>query len=419
VEPLRDLFGGIFFVAIGMLLEPRAALAAWPVVLALSVAVLVGKSVGVTVGAFLSGRTVKTSVQAGMSLTQIGEFSFVMAAAVSAAALAGGVRLFNVAVAVAVLTASVSPLLIRASERIALFVDARLPRPLQTFVTLYGSWLELARQRRTATGERTFEARALLALLLDATLLAAIVIGATVNVEPLAAWLDRMTGLGGTYARLLVVAGAFAVSLPFAAAMVRVARRLGQRLAERAMPVPLGKAVDQARSPRRVLAASVQLAVVGVVGLILLAVTLPLVRGIGGPVILLLLVLAFLGVAFWRSAADLEGHVRAGAEVAVHVLAKDAARPEAREEDLHTVERMLPGIGALAPITITPASRGAGRTLAELNLRGLTGATVVAIYRDGSRKVYPDGHERLEEGDVVAVAGSQHAVDAASRLLER
>ncbi|HEX5633161.1 MAG TPA: TrkA C-terminal domain-containing protein, partial [Gemmatimonadales bacterium] len=61
----------------------------------------------------------------------------------------------------------------------------------------------------------------------------------------------------------------------------------------------------------------------------------------------------------------------------------------------------------------------AGRTLAEVNLRGLTGATVVAIYRDGKKHAYPDGHERLEAGDVVAVAGSQHAVDAASRLLER
>ncbi|HEX5634953.1 MAG TPA: cation:proton antiporter, partial [Gemmatimonadales bacterium] len=210
VEPLRDIFGGIFFVAIGMLLEPRAALAAWPVVLALTAAVVIGKSVGVTTGAFLSGQTVRTSVQAGMSLTQIGEFSFVLAAAVPAAMLADGTRLFNVAVAVAVLTASVSPVLIRLSERVALLVDARLPRPLQTFVTLYGSWLDLVRQRREATGERAFERRALGALLLDMVLLAAIIIGATVNLEPLAAWIARLVGLEPRAARVLVLAGAFA-----------------------------------------------------------------------------------------------------------------------------------------------------------------------------------------------------------------
>jgi CPA2 family monovalent cation:H+ antiporter-2 len=417
VEPLRDIFGGIFFVAIGMLLEPRAALAAWPVVLALTAAVVVGKSIGVTTGAFLSGQSVRTSVQAGMSLTQIGEFSFVLAAAVPAAALASGARLFNVAVAVAVLTATLSPMLIRASERVALFVDARLPRPLQTFVTLYASWIDLLRRRRAATGEHTFERRAVVALLLDAVLLAAIVVGATANVAPLAAWVGRLTGARSDVARLLVLAAGFAVALPFAVGMVRVARRLGLRVAERAMPTPAGRAVDQARSPRRVLAASIELGVVGVLGLLLLAVTQPLLRGVGGPV-LFLLVLAFLGLAFWRSAADLEGHVRAGAEVALHVLAKDAGLPEKRDADLHTVEMMLPGIGALASVTIAPGNRAAGRTLAELNLRGLTGATVVAIHRAGKQRAYPDGHETLEAGDVVAVAGSDLAVEAAQRMLE-
>jgi CPA2 family monovalent cation:H+ antiporter-2 len=417
VEPLRDIFSGIFFVAIGMLLDPRAALDAWPAVLALVAAVVLGKSVGVTTGAFLSGQTVRTSVQAGMSLTQIGEFSFVLAATVPAATLAGGARLFNVVVAAAVLTATLSPLLIRVSERVALIADARLPRPLQTFVTLYGSWLDLVRRRRAATGEHTFERRALAALLLDALLLVAIVIGAAVNVEPLAVWVGVLSGVDPPTARLLVIAGAFAVALPFAIGMVRVARRLGRRIAERAMPTPPGRAVDQARSPRRVLAASVELSVMGVLGLLLLAVTQPLLQGLGGPVLFLLL-LAFLGVAFWRSAADLEGHVRAGAEVALHVLKKDADKPAARLADLHTVEQLLPGIGALAPVTIEPGSRAAGRTLAELNLRGLTGATIVAVHRAGKQRAYPDGHERLEPGDVVAVSGSEQAVAAAVAMLE-
>jgi CPA2 family monovalent cation:H+ antiporter-2 len=417
VEPLRDMFSGIFFVAIGMLLEPRAALEAWPAVLAITLAVVVGKSVGVTTGAFLSGQTVRTSVQAGMSLTQIGEFSFVLAAAAPAATLLGGARLFNVAVAVAVLTSTLSPLLIRASQRIALFVDARLPRPLQTFVTLYGSWLDLVRQRRAATGEHTFERRAVAALLLDAALLAAIVIGTTVNLDDIAGAVARWTGAAPAAARLLTLAGGFALGLPFAIGMVRVARRLGQHVAERAMPRPEGRKVDQARSPRRVLAASVELGIVAVMGLVLLVVTQPLVQGVGGPV-LLLLVLAFLSLAFWRSATDLQGHVRAGAEVALHVLAKDAHLPEKREADLHTVEMMLPGIGALASVTIAPGNAVAGRSLAELNLRGLTGATVVAVHRDGKQRAYPDGHERLEPGDVVAVAGSDQAVEAAQRLLE-
>ncbi|MCU0622079.1 MAG: TrkA C-terminal domain-containing protein [Gemmatimonadales bacterium] len=78
---------------------------------------------------------------------------------------------------------------------------------------------------------------------------------------------------------------------------------------------------------------------------------------------------------------------------------------------------MLPGIGALASVTIAPGSRAAGRELADVNLRGLTGATVVAIVRDGRRTANPDGHERIEAGDVVALAGSEAAVASARELL--
>ncbi|MFL5519444.1 MAG: cation:proton antiporter regulatory subunit, partial [Gemmatimonadales bacterium] len=168
--------------------------------------------------------------------------------------------------------------------------------------------------------------------------------------------------------------------------------------------------------PRRALAGAIQLGIVAVVGLVLLAISQPLLPGLGLP-LLFLLGLMFLTVAFWRSATDLQGHVRAGAEVALHVLARPSTRARSTEEALAQVERLLPGIGSLAPATIAEGSAAAGHTLAELNLRGLTGATVVAVSRQGEPTVYPDGHERLEAGDVLALAGSHDAVAAAVALL--
>jgi len=208
------------------------------------------------------------------------------------------------------------------------------------------------------------------------------------------------------------------VALPFGIGIVRVARRLGRRGAERALPTPTGRAVDQGRSPRRALAGAIQLGIVAVVGLVLLAVSQPLLAGIGLPIVFLL-GLAFLMLAFWRAATDLQGHVTAGAEVALHVLEHPTTRAHSAEEALMQVERLLPGIGSLAPATIGAESIAAGRTLADLNLRGLTGATVVAVSRAGQPKVYPDGHQRLEAGDVLALSGSQDAVAAAVELLAR
>lgn len=84
------------------------------------------------------------------------------------------------------------------------------------------------------------------------------------------------------------------------------------------------------------------------------------------------------------------------------------------------VSAALPGLGEPTPVVVTPTSSAAGRTLAEVNLRGLTGATVLCIFRASGaepRTVVPSGHERLRAGDVVALAGSHDAIAAAREIL--
>ncbi len=255
VEPLRDMFTGIFFVSIGMLFDPPAALRDWPLVLALTATVIVGKSLGGTIGAFLSGQPVRTSVQAGMSLTQIGEFSFVIAT-LGAGLSSGSARLFSVAVAVAMITAFTTPLLMARSQALALEVDARLPRPLQTFVSLYGSWLELLRQPRMISGWRLVR-RGLLLLVAAAAMLAVIVIAASRNLAALGTLIASRAGLGEQAGSLLAIAAAAIVALPFAIAMMRGGRDLAERLAAEALPLPV-RGVDQGRAPRRALALALQ-----------------------------------------------------------------------------------------------------------------------------------------------------------------
>src|SRR5688500_3184604 len=75
VGPVRDMFAAIFFVAVGMLIDPGMIVEHWPAVVALTLAVIVGKVLAVSVSAFLTGAPVSIAVQTGMSLAQIGEFS--------------------------------------------------------------------------------------------------------------------------------------------------------------------------------------------------------------------------------------------------------------------------------------------------------------------------------------------------------
>ena len=155
VLPIRDLFAAIFFVSVGMLIDPALVLAHWPAILVLTAAIVVGKTLGVSLGAIFTGNNLRTSVQAGMSLAQIGEFSFIIAS-LGLTLKATGTFLYPVAVTVSALTTLLTPWLIRASGPVASRLDHMLPASLQTFVSLYGSWLE---KIRTAPRSNTATAR--------------------------------------------------------------------------------------------------------------------------------------------------------------------------------------------------------------------------------------------------------------------
>ena len=416
VRPVRDMFTAIFFVAVGMLLDPAVIRREWVVVLVLTAVVLWGKTVGVTVGAFLTGHGTRLSLRAGLSLAQVGEFSFIIAGL--GVALGGpAASLPHVAVAVCAITAFVAPLLVRSSEALALYVDRRLPRPLQTFVTLYGSWVELLRGRAERTTPWAPVRAAGRFVLLDAVLLAGLVIGVSINWQELLHLIGDFSTFTPGAGRWLVLGGAATCAAPFALGLVRSSRRLGHALAEVAMPGRGAGRMDPADAPRRAFVVTLQIAVVMVVGLPLIAVTQPFLPPFQGAT-LAVAALLLLGIAFWRTATNLQGHMRAGAEIVAEALG--SRRRGGESETLEEVQRMLPGLGTLVPVRVGATSAAAGRSFAELNLRGRTGATAVALRRGGGDEqiVFPTAKVVLHEGDLLALSGSHDSIAEAVRLLE-
>ncbi|PTL81975.1 cation:proton antiporter [Vitiosangium sp. GDMCC 1.1324] len=418
VQPVRDMFAAIFFVSVGMLIDPALVARHWVAVAVLTGVVIVGKFVGVALGVFLTGNGTRTAVQSGMSLAQIGEFSFIIAG-LGLSLNATGQFLYPVAVAVSAITTLTTPFLIRASGPVANFVDRKLPKPIQTFAALYGSWVE---ELRTAPPRQTAGAkirRMIRLLVLDAALLAAIIIGTSVWLNRITSALESRIGLDAPVTRLLVIGFATLLAAPFCVGIVRLARALGMLLAETAFPTGMEGRLDRAAAPRRALVVTLQLASVLIVGAPLVAVTQPFLPGVlGGAVLLLLLVV--LGVGFWRSATNLQGHVRAGSQVIVAALAAQSrvSNEKHHEGTLKDVHAILPGLGEPTPVRLETASPAVGRTLAELNLRGMTGATVLAIKRGEQEVVVPTAHEPLRAGDVLALAGTHEAIDAARTVLD-
>lgn len=125
-KPVKDLFGAIFFVSVGMMIDPQAIVTyGWPVVV-VTLITLFGKLLSTTAGALLSGQPLRQSVQVGMSMAQIGEFAFIVATL----GLSLGVIsdfLFPVAVGVSAITTFTTPYLIKFSKPFALFIERKLP----------------------------------------------------------------------------------------------------------------------------------------------------------------------------------------------------------------------------------------------------------------------------------------------------
>lgn len=419
IEPVRDMFAAVFFVSVGMLLEPALVAEHWQAVVVFTLLVVFGKVGAVTVIAFLTGAGTRVALQAGMSLAQVGEFSFILASAGYAAGVMPDF-FYGVVVAVSAVTTLLTPWLIRFAEPVAAAVDRNLPRPLQTFATLHGTWIENLRSRPETTAERERIRRVLRVLAIDAGVVLAIAVVAAVLGDEAAARLAARTGLGTGAARLLVAATEVALAVPFLMGIFRTGRALGQELSRRAFPDPEPGRLDRAAAPRRGMVVAVQLTTVLVIGAPLVVVTQLFLPPFVGPTILVASLLA-LGVALWRSATNLQGHVRAAAEVVVAAIGRHGRQegPLGGERAIQRAYELLPGLGAPVSVTLAPADHAVGRALAELELRGRTGATIIAISRGEDVVLVPDGHEELRAGDVVALAGTSEAIEAAKALLAR
>jgi monovalent cation:H+ antiporter-2, CPA2 family len=418
VSPVRDIFAAVFFVAVGMLIDPAEVARHWPAILVLTGLVVVGKIGGVSFGAFMIGKGTRTSVAAGMSLAQIGEFSFIIAG-VGVALGAIGSHVYAVAVAVSAITTLLTPALIRRSGRFASFVDRKLPKRLQTFVALYESWFD---RLRTSRGEsRSKFRRFARTLSLDVLTIAGVLIAISLSFDALLALLEGELGLARPAARVIVVAAGGALVLPFCVSVLRTTTRFARLIGEVAVPRTGAEAADLGRQPRVVLEAAVRSVGIVIAGSALIAITQPFLPGYTAAIVLLV-ACAALAVVFWRTAAGLHGHVRAASQAVIEALAAQAgARGEGHHGGVDPMEQarnLFPGIGAPVRFEIPPSSPAAGRSLADLELRAATGATVLAIVRGGSGIAVPDAHDPLQVGDFLAIAGTPEAIAAAIALLE-
>jgi CPA2 family monovalent cation:H+ antiporter-2 len=146
---MDQTFGAVFFVAVGMLVDFRVMLEAWPLLLGMTLLALLLRPVAATLGFLAVGNTSRESLQAGMAVVPLGEFSFIIALlGVESGVLSEAV--YPVAVGASLLTSLAAPVMTRRAEAMSDRLVRLAPPFVEKWIVFYHDWLDRLRHRQTA-----------------------------------------------------------------------------------------------------------------------------------------------------------------------------------------------------------------------------------------------------------------------------
>lgn len=140
IEPIRDMFTAVFFVAVGMMIDPAVIGRYWLPILVITLVTVAGKVFSCSLATFIAGYKPNTALLVGLGLAQIGEFSFIIASLGETTEVTSGF-LYPITVSVSAVTTLTTPLLMRSSPRIIQALKKAVPERVGLFVGLYTSWV--------------------------------------------------------------------------------------------------------------------------------------------------------------------------------------------------------------------------------------------------------------------------------------
>ncbi|MBQ1568552.1 MAG: cation:proton antiporter [Kiritimatiellae bacterium] len=411
VEPLKSMFAAVFFVSVGLLVDPSAWLHDWWMILVLVLVVVVGKAANCTVGAILSGEDMKPAVQIGMSLAQTGEFAFMVAMMYLGQNGASESPMYQVVIAVSLATSFLNPFLIRRSEPVSGWLGMRILGRHPGFATVMNSYRAMMMRFRqnasTSSGPMRLVRRnfALVALILVLNFALAVVCGMIV----------RSKGLGVRYldehAAIVFSALSYVAMVASIAPIWMLAAPAGDALA-RVVAGPRGE------SYVRHIGGVVKLAAIGAAGAAWTVEFIGIAANLHpdetwAQIVLAVVLICVLatGWRFFQRQAR-----RAGARLAKAVTADERLRNFTSEMPDNPLTLTVPA-EKIDQMEVPCGSPAVGRSVAELGIRANTGANIIRVNRNGSlyRNTGPDWVFRA--GDLVVAYGDKGQMAALRRLL--
>ncbi|NMX89670.1 MULTISPECIES: cation:proton antiporter [unclassified Pseudomonas] len=295
IEPVRDMFSAIFFVAIGLMIDPQILLQyAWPIAV-ITVAVVLGKMLSCGLGAFIGGNDGRTSLRVGMGLSQIGEFSFIIAALGMTLQVTSDF-LYPVAVAVSAITTLLTPYLIRGADPLSLKIAAVMPQRLSRVFGMYGEWLRSISPQGEGAMLASMIRKIILQVGVNLALVVAIFFTGSFFAARIGGYLEGWIS-DPSWQKALIWGGALLLSLPFLIAAYRKLKALSMLLAE--MSVKPEMAGRHTQRVRRVIAELIPILSLLVIFLLLAALSASILPT-NKLLVLIAVVTAAVAAVLWR-----------------------------------------------------------------------------------------------------------------------
>lgn len=384
---VKDLFGAVFFISVGMMVNPEVIATYIGPILLLSVVVIIGMIFFGTVGMLLTGQKLRVAIESGFSLTQIGEFSFIIATL----GMNLGVlqpTLYPIIVAVSVITTFTTPYFIRMSSPACALIERHLPQRLRFLIDRYSESAQAESGTRTLW--KAVLKRYLWRLVLYSIVLTALVL---ISVHVVLPWALAILPEWG---RFLTTIATLAVMSPFLVALALPASQKEERKSllgtYARFDVPL------------IIMSVIKLIVAMGFVIALLSWLYSLAAGWGAAFALLLIV----GLTFSKSVRERTSRIESRF---LDNLNERELRRSGRNNNL--VSNIH-----LAYVTVGPDCPFVGERLKNSGLRSKYGVSVSSILRGDKLTLVPDAQTRIFPGDVLGIIGTDEEIQALLPIVE-
>ena len=388
IQPIKDFFGAIFFVSVGMMVDPQVLFDNFSTVIIIAAASIAGKMIFTTTGVRLAGESMKTAVQSGFSLAQMGEFSFIIASMGMSLGVTSA-SIYPIVIAVSVITTFTTPYTIKLALPAYHVLESVLPNSLTD---------KLNKREDKKAGEKESQWKQLLMsyffnLAIFSAICLSVYFVSAAFLLPLCATFDNLD-----FGHIIFSFVSIIAMSPFLIGMVR------NRGRQSFLFLSLWSSHN---NNRYFLTAMIGLR--WVVAIVFLFMTIKLYWNISSVVIVVvaLVVFAFifqnknLQKGYWKlEARFVKNFNQRQIEMRLNQNSKQEGNMH-ELDNLHWIDKNL----YISTYLVQKGGVVENKTLKELNLRKVYDIIIVAVTRNGKQINFPDGDFRLEVNDTLLALG--------------